>query len=169
LINSKLESETDIDMRRIAIFVLLVSLVALTARAEEVDACDRLAANPEDPQKVGSGVAFFEIDGPAAVDACRAALKTHPDLARFGYQLALALARTKQFAEAAAAIRPAAEAGYAAAQADLGYLLRDGLGVDLDAVAALRWSMLAAQQGYSPAMNDVGYSYANGLESVREH
>jgi len=150
-------------MRGIAIFVFLVSLGSLTARAEEIDACDRLAANPDDPQKVGPGVAFFEIDGPPAVDACRAAVKTHPRFARFHYQLALALARTKQYAEAAAAIQPAAEAGYAAAQADLGYLLRDGLGVDLDAFAALHWSMLAAQQGYSPAMNDVGYSYANGL------
>jgi TPR repeat protein len=150
-------------MRRIATLVFLFSLVSLTARAEEIDACDRLAANPEDPQKVGSGVPFFEIDGPAALEACRAALEGHPHILRFRYQLALALARTKQFAEAAAAIKPAAEAGYAAAEADLGYLLRDGLGVDLDAVAALRWSMLAAQQGYSPAMNDVGFSYANGL------
>jgi hypothetical protein len=43
--------------------------VSLAAAAAEIDACDRLAANPEDPQRVGPGVAFFEIDGPAAVEA----------------------------------------------------------------------------------------------------
>ena len=111
---------------------------------------------------------FFEIDGPAGVEACRTAVEMRPDLPRFRYQLALAFARMKQFAEAAAAIRPAAEASYAAAQADLGYMLRNGLGVDLDAGAALRWSMLAAQQGYSPAMNDVGFSYANGLDATAD-
>jgi TPR repeat protein len=149
-------------MRGSAILVCLVSFVSPAAAAAEIDACDRLA-NPEDSQRVGPGVAFFEIDGPAAVDACRTAVEMRLDLPRFRYQLALAFAGMKQFAEAAATIRPAAEAGYAAAQADLGYMLRDGLGVDLDAGAALRWSMLAAQQGYSPAMNDVGFSYVNGL------
>ncbi len=124
-------------MRGSAIFVCLVSFVSLAAAAAEIDACERLAANPEDLQRAGPGVAFFEIDGPAAVEACRTAVEIRPDLPRFRYQLALAFARMKQFAEAAAAIRPAAEAGYAAAQADLGYMLRDGLGVDLDAGAAL--------------------------------
>jgi uncharacterized protein len=150
-------------MRGIAIFFFLVSFGPLAARTAELDPCDRRAANPDDPQRVVSGAPFFQMDGPAAVEACRTAAERYPDIARFRYQLALALARTKQFAEAAIAILPAANAGYAAAEADLGYLLREGLGVDRDAVGALRWAMLAAQQGYSPAMNDVGFSYANGL------
>jgi hypothetical protein len=54
-------------MRGSAILVCLVSFVSPAAAAAEIDASDRLAANPEDPQRVGPGVAFFEIDGPAAV------------------------------------------------------------------------------------------------------
>ena len=82
-------------MRGIAIFFFLVSFGPLAARTAEIDPCDRLAANPDDPQRVASGAPFFQMDGPAAVEACRTAAERYPDIARFRYQLALALARTE--------------------------------------------------------------------------
>ena len=148
----------------IVAMVLCLTLFASTPRAEELssDACDRLAANPDDPNKVGPGVPFFEMDGPAAVAACRSAVEQNPGVVRFRYQLALALARTKQFDEALAAIRPAAEAGYAPAEADLGYLYRDLHAGNESLETAFHWSMLAAQQGYTVAMNDVAFCYHHG-------
>ncbi|HKD27414.1 MAG TPA: hypothetical protein VKC66_16135 [Xanthobacteraceae bacterium] len=61
--------------------------------APNADACDRLAASPYDKARPSGiqGVAFEQVDAPAAIEACRAALEARPDDARLAFQLARAL------------------------------------------------------------------------------
>jgi hypothetical protein len=50
--------------------------------------CDRLAGHPNDPERVGDGVAEGKIDIPAALAACAAAVKKDSANPRLNYQLA---------------------------------------------------------------------------------
>jgi uncharacterized protein len=157
-------------LRCACLFTAVVTAALLgndLAAAQTPHDCDLLAANPEDPSKVAAGVPFFAIDAPRAVDACRAAVEQEPGVARFQYQLALALGRAEDYGGAAQWARLAAAQGYAAAQADLGQMFANGIGVPQDQAEAFRLARLAAEQGYTPAMGDLGYYYARGLGTDR--
>jgi hypothetical protein len=58
------------------------------AYSQEVTECDRLAAHPEDPFRVAPGRSRDEIELPAAIAACEAAVKADPRNPRLNYQLA---------------------------------------------------------------------------------
>lgn len=55
--------------------------------------------------------------------------------------------------------RKAAELGLADAQAKLGLMYFQGIGVDRDAREALRWFRKAAEQGNAGAQNNLGVMY----------
>ncbi len=99
--------------------------------ADPVAECDRLAAHPNDPKKVGEGVPFGKIE-PAAVEVCAAAREQAPDSLRIQYQYARALQRSGRIDEAVELYRDAAVRGYAAAQHNLAVLYRRGRGVPQD-------------------------------------
>ena len=65
-------------------------------------------------------------------------------------------------AERAAFLREAAEGGHAEAQAVYAQMLLDGVGVAVDARAALGWFVKAAAQGHLMALNMVGRCYDLG-------
>src|SRR5690606_22382268 len=79
-------------------------------------------------------------------------------------QLELGVARIDQgeLTEGASLIRAAAENGLAAAQYRLAKLHESGQGVDVDIVAAWRWTERAASAGHRKAMHDLGILYAEG-------
>ncbi len=54
------------------------------------------------------------------------------------------------------ALRVQAEAGEAYAQATLGFMYRDGIGVPQDDAEAVRWYRLAADQGHAIAQYHLG-------------
>lgn len=56
-----------------------------------VTECDRLAAHPEDPDRVAPGVPQAQVDTARAIEACRAAVAADPRNPRLNYQLARAL------------------------------------------------------------------------------
>lgn len=56
-----------------------------------VTECDRLAAHPEDPDRVAPGVPQAQVDTARAIEACRAAVAADPGNPRLNYQLARAL------------------------------------------------------------------------------
>lgn len=58
------------------------------AYSQDVTECDRLASHPEDPFHVSPGRSRSEIDLPAAIAACEAAVKADPKNPRLNYQLA---------------------------------------------------------------------------------
>ena len=127
-----------------------------------VTQCDRLAAHPADRAAVASGVVFEQIDAPAAISACRAALQDDPNNIRLSYQLGRALEAGKQFQEAVANYRAAAEKKYIRAQVAMGYAYGEGKGVPRDAAESVRWFRLAADNKDPIAQYYVGWSYESG-------
>lgn len=58
------------------------------AHSREVTQCDRLAAHPDDPEKVQPGLERPQIDFAKAIPACQAAVRADPQNPRLNYQLA---------------------------------------------------------------------------------
>lgn len=56
--------------------------------SQEVTECDRRASHPEDPFRVAPGSSRDQIDLPAAIAACEAAVEADPKNPRLNYQLA---------------------------------------------------------------------------------
>ncbi len=126
------------------------------------DTCDRLAANPFDPNHVTQGVPFAEIQQSAAVTACGKAVERNPQTPRFKYQLARALDRSGAYGEALQLYRPLAEAGYASALNGLAQLYEHGNGVAKSETEAVRFYRQAADKGYAIAITNLGLMYAQG-------
>jgi uncharacterized protein YhfF len=100
------------------LFVSCWALFALTpqAAANAIEECDRLAAHPEDPQKVTPGIHQNDIDYPRAIAACEQALVVEPGNARSRYQLARVLFYTNQNERAVNEMKLAADGGHIQAQ-----------------------------------------------------
>jgi TPR repeat protein len=64
--------------------------------------------------------------------------------------------------------RPLAEQGDPRAQATLGFLYANGLGVPLDYAEAARWYQRAAEQGDALAQGSLGFLYAHALGVPRD-
>ena len=68
----------------------------------------------------------------------------------------------RDYAEAVAWYKKAAEQGHAVAQAGLGFMYADGQGVPQDYARAVAWYKKAAEQGDADAQTNLGVMYANG-------
>jgi TPR repeat protein len=114
------------------------SLLHSSARAQSADLvlCDRLAADPADPDKPADVKGTPEIaasDVATAIKFCRVASATSR---RALYQLGRAYAANQQIPEAAGAWRRAADKGSTSAMVELGVLLATGQGVAKDEAQA---------------------------------
>lgn len=96
----------------------------------------------------------------AAVLAALLALAASP--ARADLQAGLAALEAKDYAKAAAELKPLAEAENAEAQYWMGRIYDGGLGVPEDPRQALVWFGLAAQAGHSDAQRIVGVYHEEG-------
>ncbi len=128
------------------------ALLAAPAAAGPGDptACDRLAAHPSDPDRVAPGVAQRDIDLPAAIAACEAAVRADPSNPRLNYQLGRVLAYAGRGRESRP-FRDAAVAGnYPQALFVVGYITLFGLNDEPQdrcrAADLLRRSALAGRQ-----------------------
>lgn len=113
---------------------MLFSSVSFGADIHE---CDRLAANPPDPDRVTAGVPRKEVDLSAAIAACSAAIEAHPEIARFVYQLGRVSYYNGNIETAQKYIGKAAEMGYRQAEFVMGLLIenrRPGVPYDICAV-----------------------------------
>ncbi len=70
---------------------------------------------------------------------------------------------TQDYAKAMEYYLSAAEDDYAEAQAQLGYMYQNALGVEADYAKAMEWNNRAAIQGNAQGMEQIGYLYQNGL------
>lgn len=171
--------------------VFLVSLVSLIcwftmdARAgDTITACDRLAADPWDPQRVTDGVPDSDVEVEAALDACETCVEENPDNLRLRHQLGrvLRISRERQLRysgnpgeypslrerEIVDGLKKAAEAGYMPAQYEFACFCRDGFAVYGDDRNRTRIHDLyhqSAEQGYAPAQWYIGFRYAYGYTS----
>lgn len=100
------------------LLALLGSTVANSAPANDasITECDRLAANPEDPDRLLPGLTRKQMDLPAAIAACDAELLRQPSQQRLRYQLSRSLFYAGQNERAVAEMRAAADGGYRQAQ-----------------------------------------------------
>ena len=142
-------------IRRNAFAIVCLSALGLAltlpsaARAQSADLalCDRVAADPSDPDKPAEvkGVAdIAPADVAIAIKYCKAAARSSR---RALYQLGRAYAANRQMAEAAAAFRQAADKGNSSAMVELGVMLGTGNGVATDTGQARALFEKAAEAG----------------------
>ena len=139
---------------RIALAAIAIAAAASLAdpsqvRAQSADLvlCDRLAADPSDPDRPAdvkgtSDVAPFDVA--TAIKYCRIAANSSR---RALYQLGRAYAASGQMGEAIAAWRKAADKGSSSAMVELGVLYGTGSGVARDEAQARKLFERAAQAG----------------------
>ena len=125
-----------------------------TVQAQSADLvlCDRVAADPTDPDRPASvqGVSHFEPrDIPIAIKFCKAAAGASR---RALYELGRAYAANGQLSEAIAAYRKAVAMGSSAAMVELGTLLEAGAGIAKDEAQARTLFQRAAAAGNPRAL-----------------
>jgi TPR repeat protein len=134
---------------RICLAAIALAGTPSWARAQSADLvlCDRLAADPADPDKPADVKGTADVaasDIATAIKFCRTASGSSR---RALYQLGRAYAANRQLPEAAAAWRKAADKGSTSAMVELGVLYGTGTGVARDEAQARKLFERAAQAG----------------------
>jgi uncharacterized protein len=133
----------------IGLLALTIAAVRSAAHAQSADLvlCDRLAADPADPDKptdVKGTRDIAQSDVATAIKFCRVASAASR---RALYQLGRAYAANQQLPEAISAWRKAADKGSTSAMVELGVLLATGSGVAKDEAQARKLFERAAAAG----------------------
>jgi TPR repeat protein len=133
----------------IGLFALAIGSVDSAARAQSAALvlCDRLAADPADPDKpsdVKGTPAVAVSDIATAIKFCKIA---SPGSRRALYELGRAYAADQQWPEAISAYRKAVERGSTSAMVELGAALENGSGIAKDEAAARKLFARAAAAG----------------------
>ena len=130
-----------------AITAMLASPSPARAQSADLVLCDRLAADPADPDKpadIKGTPAVAPADVATAIKYCRTAGNSSR---RALYELGRAYAANQQMAEAMAAWRKAVDKGSTSAMVELGVLYGTGAGVPKDEDQARKLFERAAQAG----------------------
>ena len=134
---------------RLALAVLVLAFAPSLARAQSADLvlCDRVAADPSDPDKPSDVKGVADVapsDVQTAIKFCRQAAGGSR---RALYELGRAYAANRQTPEAIAAWRKAADKGSTSAMVELGVLYGTGAGVAKDEAQARKLFERAAEAG----------------------
>jgi TPR repeat protein len=134
---------------RIAVTAVAIAAAPSMAYAQSADLvlCDRLAADPADPDKPADAKGVTEIaasDVATAIKFCKTASASSR---RALYQLGRAYAANRQVPEAIGAWRKAADKGSTSAMVELGVLYGTGAGVAKDEAQARKLFERAAAAG----------------------
>ena len=149
---------------RYPIFLLAALLVIPHALGETSPTeCDRMTSNPEDPDRVASGVERKDIDLPKAIAVCEAELAADSASARTRYQLARVLFYAGQTERAAREMQAAADTGYRQAQFVFGALVSNKRShAPTDICVAEQYWLLAARNGRQAARVSYVRHFLNG-------
>ncbi len=136
-------------MRTCFLAIVLVLAAPLAARAQSADLvlCDRVAADPSDPDKPADVRGVAEIASSDVATAIRFCKQAAASSRRAMFALGRAYAANRQTAEAIAAWRKAAEKGSSAAMVELGVAYGTGSGIAKDEAQARKLFEKAAQSG----------------------
>jgi TPR repeat protein len=147
-----------------ALFASLLTGAAFAApNPQAVTKCDRLAANPDDPDRNTIGVPQPEVDLLKAVSVCKRELKRQPDNQRIRYQYARVSAYSGDWETASAEMKKAADAGYRQAQFVYGlFVAREREGMPRDLCLAEQYWLMAAKAGRKHARVQYADYYLNG-------
>jgi TPR repeat protein len=136
--------------------IALMSAPALAhAQSADLVLCDRLAADPSDPDKPADVKGVAEVaasDIATAIKFCSVAAKSSR---RAMYQLGRAYAANRQATQAVAAWRKAADKGSTTAMVELGVLYGTGNGVARDEAQARKLFERAAEAGNSRGVSNL--------------
>jgi uncharacterized protein len=156
---------------------LAVGLLALSvgshlcaARAQSADLvlCDRLAADPTDPDKPADVKGATDIAQPDIATAIKFCKAASAGSRRALYQLGRAYAANQQLPEAIAAYRKAVDKGSTAAMVELGVLLATGEGVAKDTDRARKLFDRAAQAGNPRGVTNLAALGAGGAAAPED-
>jgi TPR repeat protein len=152
---------------RIALSAVLLAAAPALARAQSADLvlCDRLAADPADPDKPADVKGVPDVaasDIATAIKYCRTASGSSR---RAMYQLGRAYAANRQIPEAMAAWRKAAEKGSTSAMVELGVLYGTGSGVARDEAQARKLFERAAEAGNPRGVTNLAALGGGGVTS----
>jgi uncharacterized protein len=144
--------------------LLSLAAVPFSAHTQSADLvlCDRIAADPSDPDKPADVKGTVEIapsDIPTAIKFCKTASASSR---RALYQIGRAYAANRQMPEAIGAWRKAADKGSTAAMVELGVLLGTGTGVAKDESAARKLFERAAEAGNPRGVSNLAALSAGG-------
>src|SRR5512132_4609739 len=137
-------------------YTVAIGLLALTftcprssvhAQSADVVLCDRLAADPTDPDKPKDVKGAHEIEASDVATAIKFCKLASAASRRALYQLGRAYAANQQLPEAVGAYRKAADKGSTSAMVELGVLLATGSGVAKDEAQARKLFERAAAGG----------------------
>jgi len=137
------------EIGRIAVSVIAIAAAPILARAQSADLvlCDRLAADPADPDKPADVKGTPDIassDVATAIKFCKVASSSSR---RALYQLGRAYAANRQLPEAIGVWRKAADKGSTSAMVELGVLYGTGSGLARDEAQARKLFERAAEAG----------------------
>jgi uncharacterized protein len=152
---------------RIAVSAIAVTAIPSLARAQSADLvlCDRLAADPADPDKPADVKGVPDVapsDVATAIKYCRVAAGSSR---RALYQLGRAYAANKQMVEAIGAWRKAADKGSTSAMVELGVLYGTGAGVARDEAQARKLFERAAEAGNPRGVTNLAALSGGGASS----
>jgi TPR repeat protein len=138
-----------------AMAAMLANPLPVKAQSADLVLCDRLAADPADPDKPADIKGTPDVapaDVVTAIKYCRIAGNSSR---RALYELGRAYAANKQLPEAMAAWRKAADKGSTSAMVELGVLYGTGAGVAKDDAEARKLFERAAQAGNPRGITDL--------------
>jgi len=134
------------------ILFFFVSSLLLHAADPAVAECDRLAAHPEDPQRVTPGVPQSQIDFAKAIAVCERATNAEPANGRSRYQLARVLFYSGQNERAVQEMQRSADSGHIQAQYIFGtFIARNRPFAPTDICLAERYWRQSAEAGRQAA------------------
>ncbi|NLS70864.1 sel1 repeat family protein [Bradyrhizobium brasilense] len=142
-------------LQAIVVVAALAAPVLAHAQSADLVLCDRLAADPTDPDKPADVKGVPDIasaDIATAIKYCAVAARSSR---RAMYQLGRAYAANRQTAEAASAWRKAADKGSTSAMVELGVLYGNGTGVAKDEAQARKLFERAAQAGNARGVSNL--------------
>lgn len=136
-------------MRTCLVAIVLTLAAPLSAQAQSADLvlCDRVAADPSDPDKPADVKGVSEIAASDIATAIKFCKQAAASSRRAMFALGRAYAVNRQTAEALAAWRKAADKGSSAAMVELGVAYGTGSGVAKDEAQARKLFEKAAQSG----------------------
>jgi TPR repeat protein len=151
----------------IALAVASIVLAPTLAQAQSADLvlCDRLVADPADPDKPADVKGVADVapsDIATAIKYCRTASGSSR---RAMYQLGRAYAANRQLPEAMAAWRKAADKGSTSAMVELGVLYGTGSGVARDEAQARKLFERAAEAGNPRGVTNLAALGGGGVAS----
>jgi TPR repeat protein len=129
------------------ILLMLADMPAALAQSADLVLCDRIAADPADPDKPADVKGVSEIASSDVATAIKFCKRAAANSRRALYQLGRAYAANRQMADAVAAYRKAADKGSSAAMVELGSLLAAGSAGTKDETEARSLFARAAQAG----------------------